>query len=85
MRFTTAGCRPVIADSKSEAVGIFAARLARRKYGRRAYARTLNVNSWSQDGRTTEYQAFVGVRTGRNETTGSNIYFTVTTHHEHTN
>jgi hypothetical protein len=61
-----------------DAAEIFASRIARKHYGRSAYARTLNLNSWSQDNTVGEYDAFVGYRTGTHETTGHNERFTVT-------
>jgi hypothetical protein len=69
--------RSVRADSMRDAAEIFATRLARKSYGRSAYARTLNLNSWSQDNTVGEYDAFVGYRTGPHETTGHNARFTV--------
>jgi hypothetical protein len=78
-QFRCAGLRGIRSDDGREAAHIFATRLAKKKYGRSAYVRTLNVDSYSQDGSVSNYQAFVGVRTGSHETTGSNIYFTVFT------
>jgi len=75
--YRTGRCRPIIADSAREAAEIFAARLARRAYGRRGYARTLNCTGWSQDGSFREFEAFLGYRTGPHETTGHNEYFTI--------
>jgi hypothetical protein len=76
--YSSAHMRSVSADSMREAAEIFANRLARKAYGRRAYARTCNLNSWSQDNALGEYEAFVGYRTGTHETTGHNERFTVT-------
>jgi hypothetical protein len=59
------------------AAEIFATRAARRKYGRSAYCRTCVQQSHAQNGSFAEYSAFIGYTTGRNETTGSNIQFTV--------
>lgn len=61
----------------AEAAQIFANRAARRYYGRRAYARTCNCTAWSQDNTLREFSAFIGYSTGQNETTGSNVTFTV--------
>ena len=75
--YRTGRCRPINADSAREAAEVFAGRLARRAYGRRGYARTLNCTAWSQDNTITEWQAFIGYRSGPSETTGSNEYFTI--------
>lgn len=75
--YTCEGLRGVRCNDKTEAANIFADRLAKKKYGRTAYARTLRINAWNST--STEYGAFVGVRTGNHETTGSNIHFTVHT------
>jgi hypothetical protein len=76
--YSSAHMRSVSADSMRDAAEIFANRLARKAYGRSAYARTLNLNSWSQDNTVGEYEAFIGYRTGPHETTGHNERFTVT-------
>lgn len=75
--YSTAHCRSVSAESFRDAAEIFASRLARRAYGRRAYARTLNCNGYCPAGTFTEWNAFVGYRSGQNETTGHNETFTV--------
>jgi hypothetical protein len=69
--------RNVSADSMKEAAEIFANRKARSAFGRRGYARTCNLESWSQDNTIGEFEAFIGYRTARNETTGRNARFTV--------
>jgi hypothetical protein len=76
--YISAGMRAVTAESMRDAAEIFATRLARKSYGRSAYARTLNLNSWSQDNTVGEWESFVGYRTGMHETTGHNVRFTVT-------
>lgn len=76
-RHTSSGFRPVTSLTVREAAEIFAARAARKAYGRRGYARTLNCSAWSQDGTVHEYEAFVGYRSGPNEATGHGIRFTV--------
>ena len=76
-KYMSRGMRSVTADDMGSAAAIFAERLARRKFGRSAYCRTMRLDSWSQDGTLGEYDAFVGTTTGRNETTGSNVRFTV--------
>jgi len=59
-KFIAHGFRAVTAASASEAAEIFAGRAARRRYGRNAYCRTLRLDSWTQDGRQHNYQAFIG-------------------------
>jgi hypothetical protein len=59
-KFIASGFRAVTADSATESAQIFATRAARRAYGRRAYCRTLRLDSWTQDGRQHNYQAFIG-------------------------
>jgi hypothetical protein len=59
-----------------EAAAIFAARLARREFGKRGEARTCTIGSYSQDGTLGEFSAFIGLTKG-NETTGRNVSFTV--------
>jgi len=75
--YRSPGFRDVSAADMNAAAEIFAGRAARKTYGRRAYARTCNLESWSQDNTLGEYNAFIGYSTGRNETTGSNTRFTV--------
>jgi hypothetical protein len=60
-----------------EAAETFATREARKLFGRRGYCRTCTLGSWTQDGTAGEFSAFVGYRTGRNETTGRNVHLTV--------
>ncbi len=79
MKYTSNGFRSVAAATMNEAAEIFANRAARRKYGRGAYARTCNQQSHSRDMSIAEFSAFIGYTTGHNETTGSNINFTVQT------
>lgn len=76
-RYLSPGFRAVWAESMTDAAEVFATRAARRVYGRKGYARTLCLNSWTQDGRLGEYNSFVGYRSGLNETTGHNIHLTV--------
>lgn len=76
--YTCESHRPVAAQDMREAAEIFAGRKARKAYGRGGYARTCSLESWSRDDHTVgEYNAFIGYRTGRNETTGRNVRFTV--------
>jgi hypothetical protein len=78
--YRSPGHRDVTAADMKEAAEIFAARKARAAYGRAGYARTCNLESWSQDGTLGEFNAFIGVTTGQHETTGSNVFFTVYAH-----
>lgn len=71
------GHRDVSAADMNEAAQIFANRKARAKYGSGGYARTCNIECWSQDNTLGEYNAFIGYSTGKNETTGNNVRFTV--------
>ena len=76
--YNTNGCRDVTAESMRDAAAIFANRLARKRYGRWAYARTCVQQAHSQDGTLGEYSAFVGTAgRERGTTVGSNINFTV--------
>jgi hypothetical protein len=61
----------------SSAAEVFANRAAREKFGRSGYCRTCALQSWSQDNTLGEFSAFIGYSTGRDETTGHNVNFTV--------
>lgn len=74
---TGIGMRSVRADGIHSAAEVFAARLARRAFGRRGLVRTLVEDSYTDDRSLIEYAAFIGYPSGRNETTGHNIRFTV--------
>lgn len=76
-KYTCNGFRPALADSMREAAEIFANRAARKSYGGTGYCRTCNQYAYAQDGSLAEFSAFIGYTTGRNETTGKNINFTV--------
>tara|TARA_R110002126_G_scaffold5288_1_gene28067 strand:- start:322 stop:567 length:246 start_codon:yes stop_codon:yes gene_type:complete len=76
-KYITNGRRSVVAESMSDAAAVFANRAARDKFGRSGYSRTCTLASWSQDNTLGEFSAFIGHTTGRNETTGKNINFTV--------
>lgn len=64
------------ADDMREAAMVFAGRLARKSFGRRADVRVLRQDCTSFDYRMAEYEAFIGLTSG-NETTGRNVRFTV--------
>lgn len=76
-KYTANGFKSVMAERITEAAQVFANRAARREFGRKGYCRTCTQGAYSQDGRLAEYSAFIGYTTGRNETTGHNINFTV--------
>jgi hypothetical protein len=75
-KFTTNGCRPIAADSMTEAAHVFARRMARRQFGSRGDVRTCTQGSYAQDGSLAEFSAFIGATKGH-ETTGHNVNFTV--------
>jgi len=76
--FHCSGFRSVRAEGILEAAEVFAKRAARRAFGRRGIVRTLNEESWNKDFSLIEFSAFIGYPSGRNETTGRNVRFTVT-------
>lgn len=76
-RYISNGHKNVLAESMKEAANIFANRKAKAIFGRWAYARTCELEGWSQDNSLGEFNAFVGYRTGVGETTGKNVRFTV--------
>ena len=75
--FRCEGFRNVQADNAQEAAEVFANRLARKEFGKTGYARTLNLNSWTEDRKCFTYNSFIGYSTGRNETTGRNEWLYV--------
>ena len=75
--YRCSGFRPVRALGIAEAAEVFAKRAARRAFGRRGYVRTLVEDSYVPNLSIVEFAAFIGYSTGRNETTGHNIRFTV--------
>jgi len=75
--FTCSGFQSVKADTITAAAEIFAKRAARKKYGRSGYCRTIREDAYAQDGRLSEFSAFIGYKTGPCETSGSSISFTV--------
>jgi hypothetical protein len=75
--FRCSGFRSVRADSIRDAAETFAKRAARRAFGRRGIVRTLVEDSCTRNLSIVEFAAFIGFPTGRNETTGHNVRFTV--------
>jgi hypothetical protein len=75
--FRCNGFRSVRADGIADAAQIFAKRAARRAFGRRGYVRTMVEDSYVPNLSIVEFAAFIGYSTGRNETTGHNVRFTV--------
>jgi hypothetical protein len=58
---------------------IFANRIARREYGRKGFVHNLRLDSWSFDGRSFNYEAFVGVsvKGEMHACSGRNVWFTL--------
>ena len=75
--FRCNGFRSVRSDSIRDAAEIFAKRAARRAFGRRGIVRTMVEDSYTRNLSIVEFAAFIGYPTGRNETTGHNVRFTV--------
>lgn len=76
-RYTCDDMRAVTADSATDAAKVFAARLARAKYGRNGYCRVLRLDSWSQNGERHNFEAFIGRDAGGGTTSGSNVHLQV--------
>ena len=75
--FRCNGFRSVRALGIRDAAEIFAKRSARRAFGRRGIVRTMVEDSYTRNLSIVEFAAFIGYPTGRNETTGHNVRFTV--------
>jgi len=75
--FRCNGFRSVRSDSIRDAAEVFARRAARRAFGKRGIVRTLVEDSYTRNLSIVEFAAFIGYPTGRNETTGHNVRFTV--------
>ena len=75
--FRCNGFRSVRAEGIAAAAEIFAKRAARRAFGRRGIVRTMVEDSYTRNLSIVEFAAFIGYSSGRNETTGHNIRFTV--------
>jgi hypothetical protein len=75
--FRCNGFRSVRALGIYDAAEIFARRAARRAFGRRGIVRTLVEDSYTRNLSIVEFAAFIGYPSGRNETTGHNVRFTV--------
>jgi hypothetical protein len=75
--FRCNGFRSVRALGIYDAAEIFAKRAARRAFGRRGIVRTLVEDSYTRNLSIVEFAAFIGYPSGRNETTGHNVRFTV--------
>ena len=75
--FRCSGFRSVRSDSIRDAAEIFARRAARRAFGKRGIVRTMVEDSYTRNLSIVEFAAFIGYPTGRNETTGHNVRFTV--------
>ena len=76
--FRCSGHRAVRALGIREAAKVFAAREARRAFGKRGLVRILYVDCCVEGGSLAEFEAFIGYASGFNETTGRSVRFTVT-------
>jgi len=76
--FHCSGHRSVRAPGIREAAKVFAAREARRAFGKRGLVRILYVDCCVEGGSLAEFEAFIGYASGPNETTGRSVRFTVT-------
>ena len=82
-RYTTdLQCRPImdgteydymVVESVRDAALVFASRYARRIYGKRGHCRVIRLDSWTQDGRLNNFQAFIGTHNRDGSTTGGDI------------
>lgn len=68
------GERSIRAESAHDAAMILARRLARRTYGRRGDCSHVTLQSWSLDGTSGEWQAFIGIP-NRDGMTGRDVRF----------
>jgi len=75
--YRCSGFRSVRALGIRDAAEVFARRAARRAFGRRGIVRTMVEDSYTRNLSIVEFAAFIGYPTGRNETTGHNVRFTV--------
>lgn len=76
-RYKSDGFRPVRAESMHQAAEVFAARQARKIYGRRGQCAALRVDGHARNYVWADYEAFIGYPSDRNQTTGHNFRFTV--------
>jgi hypothetical protein len=75
--YTCENHKPINAESFTAAAEIFALRKARATYGRSGRVGALRLDSYSVNGRLAEFDAFIGRPSGRNETSGANVRFTI--------
>ncbi len=77
-KFVCSGFRGLKAPSASYAAALFADRQARREYGRRGYCRAVRLDSWTENGKSHTFEAFIGRPVPRdNATRGRNVWLTV--------
>jgi len=75
--FYCPGHRRLVADSAREAAQVFAGREARREFGKRAYVRVLRLDSWTENGHSHTFEAFIGRDVAPNECSGRNVWIHV--------
>jgi hypothetical protein len=64
-------------ETGQDAAREFANRIARNKFGKRGYCHHVRLNCWTEDGRSGNYEAFIGVPAQGGGTNGHNIWLTV--------
>jgi hypothetical protein len=64
-------------DGPKAAARVFAARFARKRYGRRGAVATVRLDHWHESERYHTFEAFVGRRTDDGGVSGRNEWFTV--------
>ncbi len=77
--YLSSGMRPIHAEGIADAAVIFALRLARKKFGRRARVVTMYMEGWNVGMTWIEYSAFIGYPCGEHgqDTRGHNVMFKV--------
>jgi hypothetical protein len=79
-------CRPIklgdtcghrlVEDARS-AASVFADRYARRIYGKRGYCHHVRQDSYTENGRYFNFEAFIGVNAEGGGTVGKNVWLSV--------
>lgn len=82
IKYTCKGYRPIVMDTECEDINparVFAERMARREYGRRGQVGALRLDSYTQDGTCSAYEAFIGApASDGNGIVGHNVWLCVT-------